>query len=225
MLRSVFAACLAGALSAQVPLQEVNPAFRLDVQEIVTKAHFAFQARTQPRKVRLATMERIFEHPRLGVAVWRTCGFVPEFQAFTHLDGSFSLDDGRGLKATLWLVAQKPGQRIYLVEGLVEKGRLKNPFEVRARMVTIYRYWEEQGRYVSHLQTWTQLDSSLLGFAAKPFHGYLKSRQEQFIEYVNANIASFGEFADLRPHDFEPLIRRDGDARALREFEQIFLRK
>lgn len=225
MLRSVFAACSVCALMAQVPLQDVNPAFRLDVQDVVARSHFAFQARTQPRKVRLATMERIFDHPRLGVAVWRTCGFVPEFQAFTAVEGGFSLDDGKGLKATLWLVAQKPGLRIYLVEGTVEKGRLKNPFEVRARMVTIYRYWEEQGRYVSHLQTLTQLDSSLLGFAARPFHGYLKGRQEQFIEYVNANIASFGEFADLRPGDFEPLIRRDGDPRALREFEQIFQRK
>ena len=218
------AATLAGALGAQVPLAEVAPPFRLDVQEVVAKAHFAFQARTQPRKVRMATMERIFDHPRLGVALWRGCGFVPDFQAFMQTDGGFSLDDGRGLKATLWLVAQKPGQRIYLVEGTVEKGRLKNPFEVRARMVTVYRYWEEHGRYVSHLQTWTQLDSSLLGFAAKPFHGYLKGRQEQFIEYVNANIAGFGEFADLRPGDFEPLLRRDGDLRALREFEQAFAR-
>ncbi len=225
MLRSVLVTAFAGTLMAQVPLQEVDPGFRWDVQEVVSRSHFAFQARTQPRKVRLGTMEQIFDHPRLGVAVWRTCGFVPEFQAFTHPDGSFSLDDGRGLKATLWCVGRKPGQRIYFVEGTVEKGRLKNPFEVKARMVTIYRYWEEQGRYVSHLQTWTQLDSSLLGFAAKPFHGYLKGRQEQFIEYVNANIAGFGEFADLRPGDFEPLIRRDGDLRALREFEQIFVRK
>ncbi len=210
--------------SGQLPFAQLAPAFRLDAQEVVAKAHFSFQARTQPRRVRVATMEKIFDHPRMGVAMWR-CGFVPEFSAFVHPDGSWSLDDGRGLKATLWLILQRPGHRVYFVEGLVEKGRLKNPFAVRARMLTSYRYWEEQGRFVSHLQSWTQLDSSLLGFAARPFHGYLKGRQEQFIEYINANIATFGEFADLAPMDFMGPLKQNGDPLALREFEQQFVRK
>lgn len=221
-------AILLGSISiagAQVPFAQLAPAFRLDAQEVLAKAHFSFQARTQPRRVRVATMERIFDHPRMGVAMWRGCGFVPEFSAFVHPDGSWSLDDGRGLKATLWLILQRPGHRVYFVEGLVEKGRLKNPFAVRARMLTSYRYWEEQGRFVSHLQSWTQLDSSLLGFAARPFHGYLKGRQEQFIEYINANIATFGEFADLAPLDFMGPLKQDGDPLALREFEQQFVRK
>ncbi|HJW34299.1 MAG TPA: hypothetical protein VJ505_13215 [Holophagaceae bacterium] len=211
--------------SAPIPFDQVNPAFRLDAQEVVTKAHFSFQARTQPRKVRVATMERIFDHPRMGVAMWRGCGFVPEFSAFVHPDGSWSLDDGRGLKATLWPILQRPGHRIYYVEGLVESGRLKNPWDVRARMITSYRYWEEKGRYVSYLQSWTQLDSSLLGFAARPFHGFIKGRQEQFIEYINANIANFGEFAELAPQDFVGPLKQGGDPLALREFEQQFVRK
>ncbi len=213
------------AQTPALPFEQLAPGFRWDAQEVVAKAHFSFQARTQPRKARVGTMEKIFDHPRMGVAMWRGCGFVPEFSAFVHSDGSWSLDDGRGLKATLWLILRRPGQRVYFVEGLVESGRLKNPFDVKARMVTSYRYWEENGRFVSHLQSWTQLDSSLLGFAARPFHGFIKSRQEQFIEYINANIANFGEFAELAPQDFTGLLKRDGDSLALKEFEAQFARK
>ncbi len=208
-----------------IPYDQLLPAFRLEAREVVAKAHFSFQARTQPRRVRVGTMERIFDHPRMGVAMWRGCGFVPDFSAFLHGDASWSLDDGRGLKATLWPIFQRSGHRIYYVEGLVESGRLKNPFDVRARMIVSYRYWEEQGRYISHLQSWTQLDSSLLGFAARPFLGFIKGRQEQFIEYVTSNIATFGEFAELRPVDFVGPLNRGGDAFALREFEQQFMRK
>lgn len=216
---------LAQSRPEPIPFDQLMPAFRLDAREVVAKAHFSFQARTQPRRVRVGTMERIFDHPRMGVAMWRGCGFVPEFSAFVHPDGSWSLDDGRGLKATLWAIHQRPGHRIYYVEGLVEAGRLKNPFDIRARMIASYRYWEEQGRYISHLQSWTQLDSSLLGFAARPFLGFIKGRQEQFIEYVTSNIATFGEFAELRPGDFVSPLNHGGDAIALREFEQQFMRK
>jgi hypothetical protein len=92
-------------------------------------------------------------------------------------------------------------------------------------MIASYHYWEEQGRYVSHLQSWTQLDSSLLGFAARPFLGFIKGRQEQFIEYVTSNIAHFGEFAELRPLDFVAPLAQGGDPRALTEFQQQFMRK
>jgi hypothetical protein len=150
---------------------------------------------------------------------------VPAFYAFIHPDGAWSIDDARGLRGTLRLVYQRPGHRVYLVEGVAEKGRLKTPFAVGAKMLTSYRYWEGRNGFETHLQTWTALDSALLGVMARPFRGYIKGRQDEFIAYINGNVATFGEFADLSPRDFHAPLKRDGDAIALRDFETLFLRK
>lgn len=206
-------------------LGQLPPEARAEAQEIVSRADFVFETRTPPKQVRYATMEKLFDHPRVAAAMWRQCRFVPAFFAFVHPDGAWSIDDGRGLRGTLRLVYKRPGHRVYLVEGRAEKGRLKTPFAVGARMLTSYRYWEGQRGFETDLQTWTALDSALLGFMARPFRGYIKGRQDEFIAYINGNVATFGEFADLDPLDFYGPLKRDGDPVALREFEALFLRK
>jgi hypothetical protein len=206
-------------------LGRLPPAARVEAEDIVQHADFVFETRTPPREVRVDTMEKLFDHPRLSAAMWRHCQFVPAFYAFTHPDGAWSIDDGRGLTGTMRLVYQRPGHRVYLVEGRAEKGRLKTPFAVGARMLTSYHYWEGAHGFESDLQTWTALDSALLGFLARPFRGYIKGRQDEFIAYINGNIATFGEFAELNPMDFYGPIRRSGDPVALREFKILFLGK
>jgi hypothetical protein len=216
---------LVSLAAAQTPafLDQLPAATRAEALDIVKKADFVFETRTQPKHVRLATMERLFDHPRLGAAMWRHCQFVPAFYAFIHPDGAWSIDDTQGLKGTLRLVFQRPGHRIYLVDGRAEKGRLKMvPFSVGARMITSYRYWEGKNGFESHLQTWTALDSAVLGIMARPLRGYIKGRQDEFIAYINGNVATFGEFADLNPQEFHAPLRRDGDPVALKEFEAIF---
>lgn len=217
-------ACSAGAQDLSF-LAKLPPAARVEAEDIVQHADFVFESRTPPRKVRLATMEKLFNHPRLAAAMWRNCQFVPAFFVFLHPDGAWSLDDGRGLTGTLRLVYRRPGHRVYLVEGRAARGRLKTPFAVGARMLTSYRYWEGPQGFESDLQTWTSLDSALLGFVARPFRGYIKERQDQFIAYINGNVASFGEFADLDPMDFYGPLKRDGDPVALREFKALFMGK
>lgn len=226
-MRVLAAALLSLALQAQTPafLDRLHPADRAEAEDIVRRADFIFETRTQPKHVRLATMEKLFDHPRLGAAMWRHCQFVPAFYAFIHPDGSWSINDTRGLKGTLRLVHRQPGHRVYLVEGLAEKGRLPVPFAVRAKMLTSYRYWEGPRGFETQLQTWTALDSALLGVMARPFRGYIKGRQDEFIAYINGNVAIFGEFADLNPRDFHGPLKRDGDPIALREFEALFMRK
>lgn len=226
-MRMLWLTLLVTLLQAQPPgfLDQLGPAARAEALDIVERADFIFETRTQPKQVRLTTMEKLFDHPRLGAAMWRHCQFVPGFYAFTHPDGAWSIDDTRGLRGTLRLVLQRPGHRVYLVEGRAEKGRLKTPFAVSARMLTSYRYWEGKHGFESHLQTWTALDSAILGVVSRPFRGYIKGRQDQFIAYINGNVATFGEFAALSPGDFHGPLKRDGDAVALRDFETIFLRK
>jgi hypothetical protein len=216
---------LALALQAQTPafLDQLPPAARAEALDIVKRADFIFETRTPPKQVRLATMEKLFDHPRLGAAMWRHCQFVPGFYAFVHPDGAWSIDDTRGLKGTLRLVYQRPGHRIYLVEGRADRGRLKVPFAVGARMLTSYRYWEGKAGFESQLQTWTALDSALLGVVSRPFRPYIRGRQDEFIAYINGNVATFGEFAELSPQNFHGPLQRDGDAIALREFEALFL--
>ncbi|MEI6473228.1 MAG: hypothetical protein WCO20_11355, partial [Holophagaceae bacterium] len=59
----------------------------------------------------------------------------------------------------------------------------------------------------------------------RPFRGYIKGRQDEFIAYINGNVATFGEFAELSPQDFHRPLKRDGDPEALRDFEALFLKR
>jgi len=226
-MRNLLMLLLSLTLQAQTPafLEQLPPSAQVEAQDILKRADFVFETRTQPKQVRLATMEKLFDHPILGAAMWRHCRFVPGFYAFLHPDSSWSIDDTRGLRGTLRLVYRRPGHRVYLVQGRAEQGRLKTPFPVGARMLTSYRYWEGKNGFESHLQTWTALDSAVLGVLAKPFRGYIRGRQDEFIAYINGNVATFGEFAELSPRDFHGPLKRDGDPIALREFEALFLGK
>jgi hypothetical protein len=226
-MRALVPSLLAFALQAQIPafLDQLPPVAQAEALDIVKRADFMFETQTQPKHVRLATMEKLFDHPVLGAAMWRYCQFVPAFYAFIHPEGAWSIDDTHGLRGTLRLVYRRPGHRVYLVEGRAEQGRLKVPFPVGAKMLTSYRYWEGKDGFESHLQTWTALDSALLGVLSRPFRGYIKGRQDEFIAYINGNVATFGEFADLSPRDFHGPLKRDGDPMALREFEALFTGK
>ena len=226
-MRVLLQALLAFSLQGQAPafLDQLPPAVQAEALDIVKRADFVFETQTQPKHVRLATMEKLFDHPVLGAAMWRYCQFVPAFYAFIHPEGAWSIDDTHGLRGTLRLVYRRPGHRVYLVEGRAEQGRLKVPFPVGAKMLTSYRYWEGKDGFESHLQTWTALDSALLGVLSRPFRGYIKGRQDEFIAYINGNVATFGEFADLSPRDFHGPLKRDGDPMALREFEALFTGK
>lgn len=219
------ALAVAAALQAQIPWADLSGFPKAQVEEVVRRADFVFETRTSPKRVRLAAMEKLFDHPRLGAAMWRHCQFVPAFYAFVHPDGSWTIDDTRGLTGTLHLVVKKQGLRVYLVDGRAEQGRLKTPFAVGARMVSVYRYWEGPKGFESHLQTWTALDSALLGLVARPFRGYIRQRQDEFIAYINGNIATFGEFAAVSPLEFQGPLRREGDPVALRDFETLFGRR
>jgi hypothetical protein len=226
-MRTLCLTFLALSLQAQSPafLDQLPPSAQIEAMDIVKRVDFVFETRTQPKHVRLATMEKLFDHPILGAAMWRHCQFVPGFYAFILPDGSWSIDDTKGLKGTLRLIYKRPGHRVYLVKGRAEVGRLKVPFPVGARMLTSYRYWEGKNGFESHLQTWTALDSAVLGVLARTARGYIKGRQDEFIAYINGNVATFGEFADLSPGDFYGPLKRDGDLVALREFETIFMGK
>jgi hypothetical protein len=223
-MRLILLLLLLGALplAGQIPFDQLPTGMKEEAQDIFRRADFAFETQTQPKRVRLATMEGLFDRPRLGAAMWRHCQFVPGFYAFEHREREWSIDDTKGLRGNLRLALHQPGLRVYLVEGRAEQGRLKTPFPVGAKMVTVYRYWEGPKGFESRLQTWTALDSALLGFVARPFKGYIRHRQDEFIAYINGNIAQFGEFAEASPQEFLGPLKREGDGIALRQFEQLF---
>ena len=210
------------ALAGQVPLDRMSLPNRLQAEAILRKPDFTFQTTTPPARVRLATMDKLFDHPRLAAAMWRDCQFVPKLYAFTLPDQGLVIDDTRGLKGTLTLAFRDPGRRVYLIDGRVEKWRMGNPFAVGARMVVIYRYWEGHAGFQSHLQTWTTLDSALLGVIARPFRSYIQHRQEEFIAYIMGNMAQGGEFADRNYEEFLGPLQREGDTVAVREFIEVF---
>ena len=218
-----FLALALPALSAQsLPLEQMAPTDRAMVGDVLEHANFDFTSRTDPKRVHPATMEKLFDHPRMSVAMWRQCQFVPAFYAEEISARQWKLDDTLGLRADLRLVYSKPGWRVYLVDGTADKGRLKTPFAVSARMVASYRYWEDDKGFESEIRTWTVLDSALLGFMARPFYGYIKTRQDQFIAYINGNIAAFGEAAELAPGDFLERLRQEGDESSLRAYQSLF---
>jgi hypothetical protein len=210
---------------AQIPAEHIPPIYAGPVQLVLKKADFTFETKTQPVQVRLETMEKLFDHPRLAAAMWRYCHFSPSFYAVEMPGKNIDLDDAKGLHGILYLVHQQPGERIYYIEGRVERGRMNNPFAVGAKMVVIYRYWHDAEGFHSHLRTWTTLDSAILSFITRPFRRYIRSRQEEFIAYINSNIAQGGQFAQLNPSEFYGPIKQEGDAIAIKEFEEIFERK
>jgi hypothetical protein len=211
-----------GVVWGQVPLSALSPQHRAWAQIILQKPDFSFETCTPPARVRLATMEKLFDHPRVAAAMWRHCQFVPNLFAFEFPGNQLTVDDSRGLRGTLTLAHRQPGLRVYLIEGRVEKGRMNNPFPVGAKMVVVYRYWEGAKGFESHLQTWTTLDSALLSFVSRPFRGYIRHRQQEFIAYISGNIALGGEFAQLDPLEFGLPIHQEGDPIATRQFKAIF---
>ena len=228
MRAAVLALCclLPAGLSAQdLPFGQMAPADRVQVQDILAKANFDFTSRTEPKRVHPATMEKLFDHPRMSVAMWRQCRFVPDFFSSEISAREWKLVDPTGLHADLRLVYARPGWRVYLVDGTADKGRLGTPFSVSARMVASYRYWDGGKGFESEIRTWTALDSALLGFFALPFHGAIRARQNKFIAYINSNIASFGEAAELAPGDFLDRLKQEGDAAALRDYQALFGRR
>lgn len=180
------------------PSDLIPPTIRPRIQSIVDQSDFQFQTSTLPKKVKLATMEKLFDHPRLSASLWRQCQFVPTFFIFEETPDTFEINDTQGLTGRLTLIYSVPGHRIYWVEGRADAGRLK-PFApaVSAQMITSYRYWETEKGFETRLETWTKLDNSLLGFLAQPFKRYIKNRQDEFINYINSNIAFFGESTEL----------------------------
>ncbi len=213
---------LASTLRGQVPLEELTPQHRAQVQDILKRLDFTFQIHTKPQQVRLTTVEKLYDRPRLAAAMWRSCAFVPTLYAAELPEQTFWVSDGRGLSGTMTLLLKKPGYRIYIADGYVERGRMGNPMGVGAKMITVYRYWEGPKGFETHLQTWTALDSALLGFLSRPFRKYIQHRQEEFIGYIFNNIAQGGKFATSAPDEFREPLRREGDPIAIRQFEQAF---
>jgi hypothetical protein len=195
---------------------------RLMAAEIVRKPDFTFKTETAPAHVRVVTMEKLFDHPRVAAAMWRECQFVPKLYAFALPARGLIVDDANGLRGTMTLAYREPGVRVYLIEGRVERGRMGNPFPVGAKMVVIYKYSEGPKGFQSHLQTWTTLDSALLGALTRPFRKFIQRRQEQFMGYIMGNMAKGGEFSESSFDDFLGPIEREGDPVAVRQFHETF---
>ena len=213
---------LPGALRGQAPLERMDPASRIAATEILRKPDFTFQTTTQPAHVRVATMENLFDHPRLAAAMWRECQFSPKLYAFALPARGLTVDDANGLRGTMTLAFREPGVRVYLIEGRVERWRMGNPFAVSAKMLVIYKYSDGPKGFQSHLQTWTTLDSAILGIVTRPFRKYIQRRQEEFMAYIMGNMAKGGEFAENSHDDFLGPIQREGDPTAVQQFLKVF---
>jgi len=205
------------------PIDLIPDTYRTQIIALVERSDFQFQTSTAPKKVKLSTMEILFNHPRMSAAMWRHCQFAPSFFAFEETPNTFFIDDTKGLTGRLVLLFSVPGHRIYWVQGKVEAGRLK-PFapEVSAQMITSYRYWETNQGFQTQLDTWTKLDNPLLGFLAQPFHRYVQGRQDEFIGYINSNIALFGESIELNSIEFRDSDLILADPRIQRDFTRLY---
>ena len=215
----------ASTLAGQVPLDKMSLPNRILAEEILRKPQFSFQTTTAPVDVRVATMEKLFDHPRLAAAMWRECQFVPKLYAFTLPAEGLIVDDTKGLKGTMILAYREPGKRVYLIDGRVERWRMGNPFAVGAKMVVIYSYWQGRKGFQSQLQTWTTLDSAILGTLTRPFKNYIQHRQEEFMAYILGNMSHGGEFAEHSYEDFIGPIQREGDPVALHDYLEVFRRR
>ena len=209
-----------------LPIDLIDLEKRAKVLSILGNYDFKFKTITVPKPVKINSMEILFDNPRLSAAMWRQCEFSPSFFAFEESPTSFSIDDTQGLKAKLRLLYRVPGHRIYLVEGVAESGRL-NSFSplIRAQMLTSYRYRVTPSGFETELTTWTKLDSQLLGYLSKPFHRYVQGRQDEFIAYINNNIASFGASTEVNILEFRNSKSISEDPVSSRVFNKLYLGK
>lgn len=207
------------------PMNLIPEAYRSQAQVIVERSDFQFQTSTGPKKVKAASMETLFDHPRLSAAMWRHCQFAPSFFAFEEATNTFFIDDTKGLTGRLILLYSVPGHRIYWVQGKAAAGRLK-PFApaVSAQMITSYRYWETDKGFETQLDTWTKLDNEFFGLLVQPFRKYVKGRQDEFIAYINGNIALFGETIDINLVEFEKSLSISQDKTARKDYEYLFIK-
>ncbi|MDP2874996.1 MAG: hypothetical protein Q8O00_02355, partial [Holophaga sp.] len=176
--RILLALFLGASLWAQLPLERMSPIHRAEVEALTKSPDFTFQTQTEPMPVTLALMDELFDRPRLAGAMWRVCDFSPRLFAEELPNGGIIISDVKGLSGTLTLVHRQFGLRVYLIDGLVQRGRMGNPFDVRAKMVVTYRYWDSKEGFRTHLQTWTCLDSAMLSLISRPFRGYVRRRQQ-----------------------------------------------
>lgn len=225
LVRTYALLVLGASLSAQVPLEKMELSNRIQAEAILRNPDFTFQTQTAPVNVRLATMEKLFDHPRLAAAMWRDCQFVPKLYAFTPPAGGLIVDDTKGLKGTMLLAHREPGKRVYLIDGRVERWRMGNPMAVGAKMLVTYTYWQSPKGFQCHLQTWTTLDSALLGVITRPFRKYIQHRQEEFMTYILGNMTHGGEFAEHSYEDFLGPIQREGDPIAVRDYLEVFRKR
>jgi hypothetical protein len=209
-------------LWGHIPFDKMTSANRILAEKIFRKPDFTFQTQTKPANVSLKTMENLFDRPRLAAAMWRECQFIPKLYAFVLPNKGLAVDDGNGLRGVMTLAYKKAGLRVYLIEGIVEKWRMGNPFPVSAKMVVVYKYKEDHKGFHSNLQTWTILDNAVLGIITKPFRSYIQHRQEEFISYIIGNIAKGGEFAECGYDDFIGPIKREGDPIAIGQIVEVF---
>ena len=207
----------------EFPIDLVPKEYRAQITSFIDQCDFQFQTSTAPRKVKIATMEILFEHPRLSAAMWRYCQFIPSFFAFEEDNRTFVINDTKGLTGRLTLLYSAPGHRIYWVQGKAESGRLK-PFSpaISAQMITSYRYWETENGFETQLDTWTKLDNAFLGFLAQPFRKYIQGRQDEFIAYINSNIVLFGESTEQNSSEFRDSSLILADLRIQRDFKKIY---
>jgi hypothetical protein len=205
------------------PMDLIPDIYRAQVIALIERSDFQFQTSTLPKRVKLSSMETLFDHPRMSSAMWRHCKFSPSFYAFEEAPNTFFIDDTKGLTGRLVLLYSVPGHRIYWVQGKAEAGRLK-PFApaVSAQMITSYRYWETNQGFQTQLDTWTKLDNVLLGFLAQPFRRYVQGRQDEFIAYINSNIALFGESIELNSIEFRDSGLILADPRIQRDFTRLY---
>jgi hypothetical protein len=205
------------------PIDLIPKEYKVQIASFIDRCDFQFRTSTTPKKVKIATMEILFEHPRLSAAMWRHCQFTPSFFAFEEDSKTFVINDTKGLTGRLTLLYSAPGHRIYWVQGRAEAGRLK-PFApaVGAQMITSYRYWETEKGFETQLDTWTKLDNALLGFLVQPFRKYVQGRQDEFIGYINSNIALFGESTELNSIEFRDSGLILADPRIQRDFNRLY---
>ena len=89
-------------------------------------------------------------------------------------------------------------------------------------MITSYPYWDTEKGFETQWDTWTKLDNVLLGFLTQPFRKYVKGRQDEFISYINSNIALFGESTELNAAEFQDSKLLSSDPRIQRDLSKIY---
>lgn len=203
----------AAAGQARVPFDRIPAASQERVRDVVEHAAFRHAVEGLTFRSREPVFLYLLDHPDFGASVARALGLA-EYRVDRRSDGTYWLDDARGLTGIFQVVYADAQKRVVHARGVYDSERLPT---MHGRVVLILKLEHRQGddgasRVTNDLAGHLQLDNPILGLLVRLVGPFVRGTVDRKVARTFRVIAEVSE----RAHD-DP----GGLLRALRGHPEI----